>query len=112
MSESALQKLRGKTRERELEKKVEAFRREQIKRERIKHVRLIGAIYGKVLALCAPIEVLNKQRSRELEEELEAALNVFRITTTFIVTPAPQVIVISNSKEQVENLSQLVEKEP
>jgi hypothetical protein len=33
---------------------------------------------------------------------LEVTLNFFRKTTTSTTTPAPQVIVISNSKEEVE----------
>jgi hypothetical protein len=40
MSESALEKLKRKERERELESKVEAFRREQVKKERMEHVKL------------------------------------------------------------------------
>jgi len=38
MSESALERLRRKTREKEVERKGEAFRMEQIEKERAKHV--------------------------------------------------------------------------
>jgi hypothetical protein len=37
-----------------------------------------------------------------LEEELEVALNFLRKTNTSIAKPIPQVIVISNSEEEVE----------
>ncbi len=66
MSENTLDKLKKKARERELEKKVETTMREQVERERAKHVRLIGAIYIKPLALHEPIieelKILNKNR--------------------------------------------------
>jgi hypothetical protein len=39
-----------------------------------------------------------EQRSRELREELKASLNFFRKTITSIITPSPQINVISNSK--------------
>ncbi len=54
ISESALEKLRQETKEKELERKVEAFKREQIK-EKMKHVRLIGTIFVELLTLCVPI---------------------------------------------------------
>ncbi len=46
-----------------------------------------------------------------LKEELEVTFNFLKITTTFTTTPTPQVIVISDSKEEVEILSQLVVEE-
>jgi len=55
MSESILEKLKQKAREKELKKKVKAFKRKQIERERMEQVRLIGAIYVEPLALHAPI---------------------------------------------------------
>jgi hypothetical protein len=90
MNESFLKKLRRKG-ERKLARNVEAFRREQIERERAKH----KAIYVELLASCAPITKETrifepKQKSRELEEELEATLNFLKKTTTFIATSAPQ----------------------
>jgi hypothetical protein len=53
MSENTLEKLKQKARERVLEKKVEAFRKEQVERKRMKQVRLTRAIYAKSLASCA-----------------------------------------------------------
>jgi hypothetical protein len=49
-----LERLRREAREKEVEKKVEAFKREQIVKKRIKHVQLIGAIYVELLTSCAP----------------------------------------------------------
>jgi hypothetical protein len=43
-----------------------------------------------------------EQRSRELEEELEAALNILKRTIMFTTKLVPHVIVISDSKEEVE----------
>ncbi len=43
-----------------------------------------------------------EQRSRELEEELEIALNFLRKTTTSTTKPTPQVIVILYLKEEVD----------
>jgi hypothetical protein len=40
MNESDLEKLKRKEREKELESKVEAFKRKHVKRERKEHVRL------------------------------------------------------------------------
>ncbi len=54
MSESALERLRRKTREREVERKGEVFRKEQIEKERAKHVWLTGMIYGEPVASHAP----------------------------------------------------------
>jgi hypothetical protein len=54
MSERALRKSRQETRVRELERKTEVFRREQIEKERAKQVRLIGTIYVEPLAFYAP----------------------------------------------------------
>lgn len=51
-----------------------------------------------------------KQKSRDLEEELEIALNFHRKIATIMI-PKPQVIIILNSKEEVEILSQHVVKE-
>jgi hypothetical protein len=39
---------------RELERKIEVFRRDQIEKNRAKQVRLIGIIYVEPLAFCAP----------------------------------------------------------
>jgi hypothetical protein len=46
-----------------------------------------------------------------LEKELKATLNFLRKTTTSITKLIPQVIVISNSKEEVEVGPQLVVEE-
>jgi hypothetical protein len=54
MSESALEKLRQKIRERKLERKAKAFRREQIEREKVEQVRLTKTIYVELLASFAP----------------------------------------------------------
>jgi hypothetical protein len=55
---------------------------------------------------------LNKNRkNRELQEELQVALNFLRITTTSTPTPTPQVIVISNLEEEVEIIPQFVVEE-
>ncbi len=50
-----MDKLKRKARERELEKKVEATRREQVERERVEQVRLIGTNYIEPLASREPI---------------------------------------------------------
>jgi hypothetical protein len=54
MSESALEELKQEARERELEIKAKVFRWKQVEREKVEHVRLIGAIYVEPLALHAP----------------------------------------------------------
>jgi hypothetical protein len=82
----------------------------------MKQVWLIGMIYVKLLASCAPttkdIRIFEQeQRSRELEEELEATLNFLKKTTTSIVKPVPQVIIISDSKEEVEVGPQVIIEE-
>jgi len=46
-----------------------------------------------------------------LEKELEATLNFLKKTITFTTTPAPQVIVISDSKEEVEIIPQPIIEE-
>jgi hypothetical protein len=46
-----------------------------------------------------------------LEEELEATLNFMRKTFTSITKLAPQLIIISNSDEEVEITPQLVIKD-
>jgi hypothetical protein len=72
MSESTSEKLKQEARKRELERKVEAFRREEVERERMEQVKLIGVIYVEPLASRAPIAEETKifkeeQKSRELE---------------------------------------------
>jgi len=62
MSESALEKLKQEAREKKIEKKVEAFRREQIEREKVEHVRLTGAIYIELLALHAPTSIFEQEQ--------------------------------------------------
>jgi len=58
---------------------------------------LTGAIYVELLASHAPIieEIRifeQKQKSKELEEELKASLNFFRKTTTFTAKLTPQAL--------------------
>jgi hypothetical protein len=48
MSESALKRPIREAREKEVERKAKAFRREQIEKEKIEHVQLTGAIYVKL----------------------------------------------------------------
>jgi hypothetical protein len=55
MSESALKKLIWEAREKEVERKVEAFRRQQTEKERVEQVRLTGVIYVELFASHAPI---------------------------------------------------------
>ncbi len=52
-------------------------------------------------------------KSKELEEELKIALNFLKRTTTTIASPTltPQVIIISNSREEVETLFQPIVEE-
>jgi hypothetical protein len=45
MTESALKRLRREAREKEVERKLEAFRRKQIEKERAEQVQLIVMIY-------------------------------------------------------------------
>ncbi len=68
---------------------------------------IIGEIYVEPLTSQAPTveEIIifeQEQTNRELEEELEATLNFLRKPTTSTTKPIPQVIVISNSKEEVQ----------
>jgi hypothetical protein len=111
MSESALDKLRREANERGFERKVEAIKKEQVEREGVKQVHLIGAIYIELVASREPtkeeIKIFEEEKkSRVLEEELEVALKFFRKTTTSTTTTKPQVIVISNSNLEVEIISQ------
>jgi len=57
MSESTSEKLKQEARKRELERKVEAFRREEVERERMEQVKLIGVIYVEPLASRAPVHL-------------------------------------------------------
>jgi hypothetical protein len=82
MSESTLEELKRETKERELKKKVATFRREQVEKEIVEEIRLTGGIYVKPLASHAPTTkgtriFEQEQKSRKLEEELEATLNFF-----------------------------------
>ncbi len=52
-----------------------------------------------------------EQISRELEEELKIAFNFLKNTTTSTTKPTLQVIVILDSKEEVEILPQFVVEE-
>jgi hypothetical protein len=54
MNESDLKRLRREARKKGVEKKVEAFRREHIEKNRAEHVRLTKAIYVELLVTCAP----------------------------------------------------------
>jgi hypothetical protein len=54
MSERTLKKLRQEVREKEVEKKVEAFSKEHIEKKKAEHVQLIGTIYVKLLTSCTP----------------------------------------------------------
>jgi hypothetical protein len=94
MSESALERLRWEVKEKEVERKAEAFRREQIEKERVEHVWLTRAIHVESLAShTRTIEGTKvfeqEQRNRELEEEIEVTLNFLRRTITFTVKPTP-----------------------
>jgi hypothetical protein len=51
------------------------------------------------------------KKNRDLEEELKAALNFLKKTITSTTTLAPQVIVISDLKEEVEIIPQHVVEE-
>ncbi len=82
MSENVLERLRREAKEKEVQRKVEAFRREQIEKKRAKHVWLIGAIYVEPLASRTPttedIIIFEQEKiNRELEEELKTTLNFF-----------------------------------
>jgi hypothetical protein len=64
-------------------------------------------IYVELLVSRAPIAEEIKifeqeQKSKELGKELEVALNFLKKIATFIAKPIPQVIVILDSKEEVE----------
>ncbi len=67
---------------------------------------LIRAIYVEPFASHAPtieeIRIFEQiQRSRELEEELEASLNFLKKTIMFTTKLVPHIIVISDSKKEV-----------
>ncbi len=108
MSESALEKLKWEAKEKELEKKTEVFRQEQVERESVEHVKLIGAIYVEPLASHAPTIDKTNFWARKKSRELEVAFNFLWRTTTSIETLTPQVIIISKEEEEVEILSQLI----
>lgn len=100
----------------EVERKAKAFKREQIEKKRAEQVQLIGAIYVKLFAshTCTIEETKvfeQEQRNRELEEEVEATLNFLSRTITSIVKPTPQIIVILDSKEEMEIRPQPIVKE-
>ncbi len=84
-------KTKQEVREKELERKVEAFRKKQTKKERVKSIQLTRAIYVESLTLHAPTRETiifdQKQRSRELKEELEATFSFIRKTITSTTTP-------------------------
>ncbi len=107
-SENALDMFKREARERELERRVEATRREQ--------VHMIGDIYIEPLTSCEPtvdeVRIFEQEkRSRDLEEELEPNLNFRGRTVTFIPTLEPQLIVISDLEEEVEIILQSIAKE-
>jgi hypothetical protein len=54
MNDNDLKRLRQEARNKEVERKVEAFGREQIEKEIMKHVQLTIVIYVELLASCAP----------------------------------------------------------
>jgi hypothetical protein len=92
--ENALDKSKREAREKKLERKAKIAKREQMEREKVEHVHLIGIIYIEPLALCEPIAkdiriCEQEQKSRELEEELKATLNFFSRTITYTSTPEP-----------------------
>ncbi len=55
MSESVLERLRQEVKEKEVERKVKAFRKEHIQKERAEQVRLTKTIYVEPFASCTPI---------------------------------------------------------
>ncbi len=55
MNESVVKKLIQEAREKEVERKTKAFKKEQIEREKAKQVWLTRAIYVKLLASRTPI---------------------------------------------------------
>jgi hypothetical protein len=82
----------------------------------MEYVQLTKAIYVKPLVSSASTIEETKvfeqeQRSRELEEELERALNFLRRTITSTSKPTAQVIIISDLEEEVEIRLQLVVEE-
>ncbi len=54
MNEDILEKLKQKEREKKLERKTKAFRKKQIRKEKVEQVRLTRVIYVEPLALHAP----------------------------------------------------------
>ncbi len=52
-----------------------------------------------------------EKKNIKLEEELKVALNFFRITMTSIVAKKLWIIIISDSEEEVEIISQLIVEE-
>jgi hypothetical protein len=54
MNEDILEKLKQKERKKKLERKTKAFRKKQIRKERVEQVRLTRVIYVEPLALHAP----------------------------------------------------------
>ncbi len=92
MSESALERLRWEAREKGVGRKAETFRKKQIEKEKAEHVQLTKVIYVGPLVSRVPTTkdiwiFEQEQRSRELEEELEATQNFLRKTTTFTTKP-------------------------
>jgi hypothetical protein len=109
MNESGLKKLKWEAREKELEKKAKAFRREQVERERVQHVKLIGAIYVEPLASHAPITKETRTFEQEQKNrELETTFNFLRRTTTSISTLTPQIIIISKEMKRLKSYLNLL----
>ncbi len=116
MSESALKKLRREAKVKKYGKKTEVTRRKQVEKERVEQVRLIGTIYIEFLASWEPtkeeIKIFEeKKKSKELEEEFKAVINFLKRTMISIATTKLRVIIILDSKEELEIISQLVVKE-
>lgn len=54
MNESTLEKLKQEAWKKEVERKIEAFRRERIEIERAEHVQLVGTIYVELIVSHTP----------------------------------------------------------
>jgi hypothetical protein len=54
MNESALERIRWESREKEVERKAKAYGKEQIEKEKVERIRLIGVIYVESFPSSAP----------------------------------------------------------
>jgi hypothetical protein len=87
MSESALERLNQEAREKEVEKKAKAFRRDQSEKKRVEQVRLSKAIYVELLASHAPTSTVPITPS--MVQPFTKPIGPLRDATSLEIIPLP-----------------------